>query len=403
VNVYRLSTAVIADDLMTAFEVTGTQLGTLHATFFLVYALLQIPTGILVDLVGPRRTAAAGALVMHLGAAVFALAGSYPVAFGGRFLIGLGGSVIFVSILRFCANWYSAAEFGTMNGLSFGVSGIGGILATTPFAVLVDGLGWRSSVLVLASVGVVLAIGIYVFVRDSPERAGLDPIENVPEQTRLSMAESWRFLAVVVRDRLTWAVFLILFCTGGVSLTLFGLWGIPYLTQVYGLSVTTASLFPLLGGAGTVLGPPALGRLSVRSGYRTEIVVAAAAVYALTLGVIALVGDPPLAFVAVAFFVTGALVGAFVLTYPLVRERNTDRASGIALGTINGASFLGAALFPSVMGWILDSYWTGELSGGARVYTTTGYRVAFALATGAALLALFCAVWLHRKTDASVV
>jgi sugar phosphate permease len=300
--------------------------------------------------------------------------------------------------LRFCANWYSAAEFGMMNGLSFGVSGIGGILATTPFAILVDSLGWRSSLLSLAGTGIVFAAGIYVFVRDSPERAGLSPIENVPEQTRLSLAESWQFLTVVVRDRLTWAVFLILFCTGGVSLTLFGLWGIPYLTQVYGLSVTTASLFPLFGGAGTVLGPPALGRLSTRTGYRTEIVVAAGVVYTATLGVFALVGDPPLAFVAVAFFLTGALVGAFVLTYPLVREHNPDRASGIALGTINGASFLGAAVFPSLMGWVLDSYWTGELSGGARVYTTTGYRVAFALATGAAVVAALCGLWLHVRT-----
>ena len=61
VNIYRLSTAVLAEDLMAAFETTGAQLGTLHVTFFLVYALMQIPTGVLVDRVGPRLTATAGA------------------------------------------------------------------------------------------------------------------------------------------------------------------------------------------------------------------------------------------------------------------------------------------------------------------------------------------------------
>ena len=399
VNVYRLSTAVIADDLMTAFGTSGAQLGTLHATFFFIYALMQVPTGLLVDFVGPRRTAAVGAAVTHIGALLFALATGYGVAFGGRFLIGLGGSVIFVSVLRFCANWYSAGEFATMNGLSFAMAGVGGVLATTPFAVLVDALGWRASVRVLAAVGLVLAVAVYLFVRDSPERAGFEPIEGVPEQPRLSAAESWDFLTDVFRDRLTWIVFVVLFSTGGVNLTLFGLWGIPYVVQMYDVSVTTASTVTLMGGIGTAIGPPAFGRLSDRTGLRTEIVLAAAALYTLVLAVIAVVGAPPLPLVGVAFFLAGTLFGAFVLTYPLIKERNPDRASGIALGTINAAAFLGAAVFPSVMGWILDSHWTGELSGGTRVYTATGYRVAFALAAVAAACSLLCALWLHRRGD----
>lgn len=403
VNTYRLSTAVVAEELMTAFEIAGAQLGTLHASFFLIYAIMQIPTGILVDSIGPRRTAAVGGIGTNLGAVVFALAGSYPVAFAGRFMIGLSGSVIFVSILRFCANWYSAEEFGTMNGISFAVAGVGGIVATTPFALLVGATGWRSSVLFLAVIGFGLAISVYAFVRDSPERAGFEPIEGVPEPPRPSGSESWAFLKQVVRDPLTWVVFVILFCAGGVNLTLFGLWGIPYIRQVYGTSVTVASLFTLAGGVGAVLGPPFFGWLSDRTGLRTEIVVGAGVLYTTVLGLIAVVGNPPLPVVAVAFFLTGSLLGAFVLTYPLIKERNPNRASGIALGTINGAAFLGAAVFPSAMGFILDSYWTGERAGGARVYTTTGYRVAFGLATLAAAVALGCALWLHHKDDGSVV
>ncbi len=402
VNIYRLSTAVIAEQLMAAFGTTGAELGTLHATFFFLYAVMQIPTGILVDWAGPRYTATAGAVVMHLGAMLFAVAGSFTGAFAGRFLIGLGGSVIFVSILRFCANWYSAGEFGTMNGLSFAIAGVGGILATTPFAIAVDWLGWRSTVWLLAITGLGIAIATYALVRDSPQRAGLEPIENVPEQPRVSAAESWAFLTDVVRDSYTWVVFVLLFCAVGVNLTLFGLWGIPFVVQVYGTSVTVASLFTFLGGIGAVVGPPAFGRLSDQTGYRTEITVAGTALYTITLGTIALFGDPPLVIVAIAYFLTGALVGTFVLTYPIIKERNPDRASGIALGTINGASFFGAAVFPTVMGWALDSYWTGEIVGGARVYTVTGYRVAFGLATAGAFLSLCCALWLQYQEEGGV-
>lgn len=396
VNVYRLSTAVIADDLMEAFRTTGAQLGTIHAVFFLVYALMQIPTGILVDRVGPRWTAAAGAGVMHAGAAWFALAADFHGALGGRFLIGLGGSVIFVSILRFCASWYPAHRFGTMNGLSFALSGIGGILATTPFALLVAALGWRESMLALAAIGVAVAGVTVAFVRDSPTRAGLEPIPHTPEPARVTLGEARAFLGHVLRDRVTWVVAVLLFCTGGINLTLFGLWGIPYVVQVYDTSVTVASLFTLLGGLGMLLGPPAIGRLSDRTGRRTELMVAGTALYTVLIGIIALRGDPHQAVVAVAFFLTGVLFGAFILTYPIVKERHAGRAAGISLGTINGASFFGAAAFPTLMGLALDGFWTGETIGAVRVYTVTGYQVAFAIAAAAGVVALLCALWLHH-------
>lgn len=101
VNIYRLSTTVISGALMDAFGTTGVQLRTLHAILFAVYALMQIPTGILVDRLDPRLTATIGAAVMNIGAVWFAVTGTYVGVLGRRFLIGLGGSVIFVSLLRF--------------------------------------------------------------------------------------------------------------------------------------------------------------------------------------------------------------------------------------------------------------------------------------------------------------
>lgn len=149
-NLYRLSSAVLAEQLMVAFDTTGAQLGTLHASFFYIYAVMQIPSGILADRLGPRYTVTAGALVMNVGVLWFVATESYAAGFLARTLIGLGGSVIFISILRFCANWYRATEFATMNGMTLAVSGVGGILATTPLALAVTAIGWRSTLGVLA-------------------------------------------------------------------------------------------------------------------------------------------------------------------------------------------------------------------------------------------------------------
>lgn len=397
VNVYRLSTAVITEQLMAAFRITGTQLGTLHAAFFWIYAAMQIPTGVLADRVGPRITAAAGAFVMSLGGIWFSLADAYAAGFAARTLIGLGGSVIFVSVLKFCANWFRAEEFATVSGLSFAVSGVGGILATTPLAVAIEAAGWRSTLGWLGTVGIVFAAVTLVFVRDSPGRAGLPAIEGVPERSIPDPEAIREHTGRVLRDRWTWVISVMLFCTSGLNLTLFGLWGIPYVVQTYGVSVAYASLFTLVGSVGTMVGPPAIGRLSDRIGRRTDLLVGGGVLYTIALGTVPVVGTPPLWVVAFVYFLVGALFGAFVLSYTMIKERHPTSASGIATGTINAAAFLGAAVLPAIMGRALDAYWTGELVDGVRVYTTFGYRVAFAIATACGVVGLACAIWLHRR------
>ena len=396
VNVNRLSSAVLAEDLMRAFETTGAQLGTLHAVFFWVYACMQIPTGILADRVGPRRTATAGAAVMNVGAIWFALTDSYLAALGARGLVGLGGSVVFVCILRFCANWYRADEFATMSGLTFAVSGIGGVLATTPLAIAVDSVGWRTAVGGLGVLGLIFTVVVFAVVRDTPSRAGFEPLEAVPGQPTLTNAELRYHLSNVLRDPLIWVVGVMLFCASGVNLTLFGLWGVPYVVQVYDVSVTYASVLTLLGGIGVMIGPPAIGWLSDRLERRGELMVAGGALFVASLGLIAVLGDPPLYVVGIVFFLSGVLLGSFLLGYAVVKDRHPDSASGISTGTVNGAGFFGAAVLPTVMGWALDDYWAGDLVGGTRVYTETGYRIAFGIATLAGVIALCCAIWLYR-------
>ncbi|ELY92929.1 major facilitator superfamily protein [Natrialba hulunbeirensis JCM 10989] len=395
VNLNRLSSAVLSEELMVSFGTTGAQLGTLHAMFFWVYAFMQIPTGILADRIGPRRTATIGGLVMNVGVVWFAFADGYLSAIAARGLVGLGGSVIFVCILRFCANWYRADEFATMSGLTFAVSGVGGVLATTPLALAVDAVGWRSSIAWLGIAGLVASVGVFLFVRDTPQSAGFDPIEGVPGQPTLTNAELRTYLSDILRDRWIWVVSIMLFCTTGLNLTLFGLWGIPYVVQLYDVSVAYASTFTLLGGVGIMIGPPAFGWLSDRLGRRVELMVAGGTGFVACFAVLAILGNPPLPIVGLAFFMAGTLLGSFLLGYAMVKDRHPSSASGLSTGTVNGAAFFGAAMLPTVMGWILDAYWTGELVGGVRVYTETGYQIAFVIATGAALVALLCSVWLY--------
>jgi sugar phosphate permease len=70
---HRFAPATIAADLQADFAIGPAQLGNLAATYFYVYTLMQVPTGVLADTLGPRRIVALGGLIAGLGSLLFGL------------------------------------------------------------------------------------------------------------------------------------------------------------------------------------------------------------------------------------------------------------------------------------------------------------------------------------------
>lgn len=396
-SLYRLSTAVLSEDLLAAFAISATALGTLHASFFYIYAVMQLPAGVFADRWGATRTVVAGTVVMSLGGAAFGLAEGFLTAFLGRALIGLGGSVLFIAILRFCANWFRPDEFARMSGLTMATAGLGGILATTPLAVVIGAIGWRETMLALGAVGLAFAVLVAVLSRDSPSDAGFEQIEGVPAPGSPSIRDVARNTRAVLDERETWLVGMMLFFGTGVNITVFGLWGVPYIVQVYGTTVQQASMYTLLGSAGLLVGPPTIGWVSDRLGQRTPLIVIGQLVFVAVFATLALTGAPPLFVVGAVFFLAGTLAGTYALCYAVIKERHTGEASGVSTGTINTLAFTGAAVFPTAMGAVLDTFATGTVNG-TTAYSVLGYRYAFGIATAAGACALGLAVWLHLRT-----
>ena len=397
VNVHRLSTAVLSEELIDAFGVTASQLGTLHASFFVIYALVQIPTGILADRYGARFVGTAGAITLSAGAVGFALSTGYLAAFLSRALIGLGSGVIFISTIRFCANWFRAREFATMTGLTAGMAGLGAIIATTPLAMLIGALGWRPTILAFAAVGFLAGGGVWALVRRSPAEAGLEPIENVPEASSVTLVETLENLRRLLADPDQWLLSIVFFSAMGTILTVIGLWGVPYLVVVHDLDVTTASYFTLVGAVGMLLGGPAVGWISDRLGRRLRPMIVGLGMFTVALAVIPVSGSPPLPIVALVYFVIGLGLGFTALALPVIKERYPAEASGVATATVNGAGFLGGAVLPPLMGVALDQYRTGEVVAGAVVYSEFGYRIAFAITTVAVAVSVCCAIWFSLR------
>ncbi|WP_073311552.1 MFS transporter [Halobaculum gomorrense] len=396
VNFFRNSTAVLSGDLAAVFDATAAELGLLHSSFFYVYAAAQLPSSLLVDRYGPRRVVSVGLVGMAVGVAGFAAADSFAVAFAARFLAGLSGASIYVTVLRFCANWYAPEEFATMTGFTIAAAGIGGVLATTPLALAAEAAGWRA-VLYAAAVGVLLAgLAVGGFVRDRPADPADRP-EGADSGTDTdSLREVFAGARRVLGDLNTWLIGTALFLIFGINFTVVGLWGVPYIVHLYDVPVSTAASAVLVANVGFAVGSPVFGALSDRTGRRTEVIVGSCLAFVIAYGVVFVTVTPPLFVVALALFVGMGITGGVSVAYTVAKERHAAD-SGAATGTVNGMAYLGAAVFPAVLGAALDAYWTGRVVDGARAYSATGYRVAFGIVVLGGLVATACAVALHVR------
>jgi sugar phosphate permease len=232
---HRVAPAALADELTRAFDVSGAALGALEATYFYVYALMQVPTGVLVDTQGPRRVLDAGTLVAGVGSLVFASADTIAGAATGRTMVGLGVSVAFVCVLKLNANWFHERRFATATGWANVVGIAGAFAATAPLAWLVTAISWRLVFVAIGLVSLALALLTWWKVQDAPSRAAATAKANAPPQ-------HWSHgLAAVMRNRATWPGFWVNFGLSGVSMSFMGLWAVPFLSQAYDYSLVEAS------------------------------------------------------------------------------------------------------------------------------------------------------------------
>jgi predicted MFS family arabinose efflux permease len=168
----RVAPAVLTRELSTEFALTAAALGNLSAVYFYSYVAMQIPTGLLADHWGPRRTLALGGTVAAAGAALFGLAESYTLVVLGRLLVGGAVGVAFVSMLKLSTHWFDHSRFAAIAGVAVATGVVGAVSAGAPLRLAADAFGWRHVMVASGAVTALVAIATWLVVRDDPRDRG---------------------------------------------------------------------------------------------------------------------------------------------------------------------------------------------------------------------------------------
>ncbi|HTN48098.1 MAG TPA: MFS transporter [Burkholderiaceae bacterium] len=378
---HRTAPAAIAGELARTFDISGAVLGTLAATYFYVYTVLQIPVGVLADTLGPRRLLAGGSTIAAAGSLLFGLAPAWEVAAIGRTLVGIGTSVVFISVLKLSAVWFTPGRFATLAGVTMFVGNLGAVVAGAPLAWMVTLTSWRTVFVALAVLSAALALATWLRVRDRPEELGFAPVSELPPAT--GTAHWGAALARVLANPSTWPPFVVNLGVGGSFLAFAGLWAVPYLQQAHGMSRVLAAQHSSLLLLGVAFGSMAIGVISDRLRSRRGVMRAAVLLYTLSwLPWLLHVEWPGWATLG-WFLVMGLLIPGFTLSWTIAKEANPPQYSGIATSVVNTGIFLGAGILQPLVGWVLDR---GKMEGDPMQAWDRGVMV-LAGAAGMALLA----------------
>jgi len=345
---HRVAPGALSTELSQTFSVGGAALGALAATYFYIYMLMQIPTGVLVDTLGPRRVLAAGSALAGIGSMLFGTAQSFGAAAGGRTLVGLGVSVAFVSMLKLNANWFHERWFATAAGFGNVIGIVGALAATAPLAWLITVMSWRDIFVGIGVASLLVAVATGFLVRDYPGDA-----VPLPATHHASSERWWHGLWAVMRNRSTWPAFWVTFGISGSFMSFIGLWAVPFFSQVYGMPAIAASRHVSVIIICSACALATMGTISDRFRRRRVFAIGSGVLYVVCWGV--WIAGVPEEWTYAMAALSGLSGSGFSLAWACAKEVNEPRYAGMAVSVANTGGFLAAGILQPLVGWVLDT------------------------------------------------
>lgn len=376
---FRSVNAVISPELTRELALTPGSLGLLTSSYFLAFAAVQIPAGMLLDRYGPRRVEPALLGVAAIGSLLFAIAADVPTLVLARALIGVGCAACLMAPMKAIVTWYPLARQASLSGWIMVAGGVGALVATTPLELALRFVSWRTIFIALAVLTLVAAAFIWLRIPEAPKH---------PETPRL--AAQWAGVTSVFTHARFWWIAPLGGVVMGTFMAIQGLWAVPWLIEVNGYDRAVAARHLLVSGLCTLAGYLSIGLLTprlTRRGIHTRHLFATGFTLS-TAALAAIVAGLPGTYLWWALYGFGVSVN--VLSFTVLNDGFRTELAGRANTAMNLVMFVGSFAAQWGVGVLVDS-----VRATLGVDTAAGLEFAFALALAlnVATLAWFAAGW----------
>jgi MFS family permease len=389
---------VINQPLRQAFHINASQLSWMSSAFVWASIIFYIPAGIMVDRFSVRKIILVTMTICIIGTLGFALTTSYILAVIFHALTGIANAFCFSSCMVLAARFFPAQHQALVAGCLVTMAFCGGMVAHTPLAYINAYLGWRTSILLDAILGVLILLWLFFVITDkfNPENSGRDVLPLV------------KVLTLVLRTKQNWLAGIYIACLNLPIMVLCALWGSDYLNKVHNLANIQASNIMSLILIGSMLGGPLFGFYSDKLGRRKPIMLLGAIGSLCTMQLLMLVTNSSYSALSCIFFTIGLFSSSQIIAYPLIAESNGAKNTGIAIA-IASIIITGLGGFAQVLFGILLQYHAGVME---QHFVSADFQYAIIMLPIAAAIACFillgmdetyCSRQLVRNTHSRVI
>jgi MFS family permease len=387
----QVSPSIITIQLMHDLNIEAASLGMISGIYFYSYMLMQIPSGLLFDRQRARVLIPLAILLCVLGTFFFTTSHTSVQAAFGRFLMGIGSSCAFISVLVVSSRWFPSTYFALLVGVAQFLAAAGALGGEAPLALVIHHLGWREVFYWLIGAGALLAIVIWYALKNEPT-AHL-AIKN----DHTASLPAWQSLKTVLKSSQNWWIALYAFCGWGPVAIFASLWGVPYLMSVYHTNSATAALACAMIWIGLMVGSPFFGWYSSKLAKHKPFLKACSLLGLVASLIILYLPGLPFWLMALLLLGFGIAAAGHILTFALAKESNPAHLTATAIGFNNMAVVAGGAIFQPLVGLLLHLTWQGTLLNGVPVYSVHSYRIALCMVPLCFLIGFLVSQFCIRK------
>ena len=334
---------VLISDLTSDLSITTKEVTFFSSATLFTYGLMQLPSGLLADAFGGKKTIILLSILAGLSTLVFAFSSNLSVMTISRVITGLSIAVT-VPALVLLAHHFSARMYGRATSILLSCGGLGSILAAPPLIALSSAFGWRYAMAFFGVLILVIAILIAVFVpKDSAEF----------HKKKVSVKDSLLGVKKVFSSLQFWPLALWAMFTIGTHYMLASFWWGPYIMDGAGFSKKEVGIILTVAALTLVICQPLLG-------YCSDVIFKARKIPLFVLSILGTISSFamvlftgemtfPMLIVQTVFLIFGIALGSSVV-FTMVKESFPLNIAGTATGCMTMLYPIWAAILQIVFG-----------------------------------------------------
>ena len=362
--ILRLSVGILREDIIQKFHIDTAAFGTMAGYYYLGYAGMQIPLGIMLDKFNFRIVTALAIMLSVVGTLTFVLANDWNIVLLGRFLIGAGSAVGFLAVAKVIKLFFEEKYHAFMIGFAFTFGLTGAVFGGTPMRLIFNHFGYYASFMALAVTGTIIA-AVVLMVKDKR-------IERV--DTSPNAHPSFRQIIKLIFNPMVFFVGI----AGGLMVgPLEGfadVWAMPFFQHVHYLSENDAIFVASLVFLGMCVGGPLLAYLAKMTGSNILIIAMSGAFTVIVFFIIFFVRELSTTALSALMFYLGILCCYQVLVFAFVSDIVEKSCAGIAIAIINCLNMSFGHFFHKIISTTIQKYWDGTVNmEGLPIYNYESY------------------------------